>query len=136
MVILPPNFTGGVGEAKKISVMENNIETILTMAKLIQLLCSWIIPSSRFYLNTSFACWILSRLQSQSHITTDSQSAVGVRHPSGTSDQFFFLVEIFFLFPLLHIIVSAGTYLPSRCLETKGGTHFTVTLSTRDPRDT
>jgi hypothetical protein len=35
--------------------------------------------------------------QSQSQITTDSQSAsLGVRHPSGTRDQFFLLLEIFF----------------------------------------
>jgi hypothetical protein len=35
--------------------------------------------------------------QSQSHITTDSQPALlGVMHPSGTRDQFFFLLEIFF----------------------------------------
>jgi hypothetical protein len=33
------------------------------------------------------------RCQSQSHITTDS---LCVRHPSGTRDQFFFLLEIFF----------------------------------------
>jgi hypothetical protein len=33
---------------------------------------------------------------SQSHIATDNQS-VGVRRPSGTSDQFFFLLEILFL---------------------------------------
>jgi hypothetical protein len=36
--------------------------------------------------------------QNQSHITTDSQSAsLGVRRPIGTRDQFYFLLEIFFL---------------------------------------
>jgi uncharacterized protein YfaS (alpha-2-macroglobulin family) len=35
--------------------------------------------------------------QSQSHITTDSRPVrLGVRRPSGTRDQFFFLHEIFF----------------------------------------
>jgi hypothetical protein len=39
----------------------------------------------------------LSQSQSQSHITTDNQSTSrGVRCPSGTRDQFFFLLETLF----------------------------------------
>jgi hypothetical protein len=49
------------------------------------------------YLNSDFG-EINLQSQSQSYITTDSQSPVSlrVRHPSGTRDQFFFLLDIFF----------------------------------------
>jgi hypothetical protein len=43
-------------------------------------------------------CQVHVSSQSQSHITTHNQSAsrLGVRQPSGTRDQFFFLLQILF----------------------------------------